>query len=136
MFFNRIGYDKEDVKKAHVLGWASIGIGLAELALTKQVQNLLGLDDTPQRRGIFRTLGVREVLHGVSILIQDKPDVGMRTGVWSRVAGDALDTALLAKASTRTKKPIQFGIVSAMVMAIGAADFLCASRLSSKYADA
>jgi hypothetical protein len=135
MFFNHIGYDENDVKGAHALGWASIGIGLAEVALTKQVQNLLGLDDRPQRRGILRTLGVRELMHGASILVQNKPDIGMRAGVWSRVAGDALDTALLAKASTRTKKPILFGIVSAMVMCIGVADFLCASKLSNKYGD-
>ena len=135
MFFQR-HEEEQDVTQARALGWASIGIGLAELAATKQVEDLLGIDDTRERRGVLRAMGVREILSGASILIHDEPNTGLRTGVWSRVAGDALDTALLAKAATVTKKPIQFGIVSAMVMGIGLADFLCARKLSSKYSDA
>ena len=135
MFFNRHEVE-QDVTKARALGWASLGIGLAEIAATKQVEDLLGIDDTRERRNVLRAMGVREMLSGASILIHSKPDTGMRTGVWSRVAGDALDTALLAKAATITKKPVQFGIVSAMVMGIGLADFLCARTLSNKYSDA
>jgi hypothetical protein len=113
---------------ARALGWASIGIGLAELAATRQVENLLGLDDRPTYRGILRVLGARELMHGLGILADKRPSSAMTVGLWSRVAGDALDTALLGAAARRTKHPARFAAVASMVMAIGLADFVCAKE--------
>ena len=120
----------DDVELARGLGWASIGIGLTELLAPKQVNNLLGLSDTPQRRGVLRVLGVREVCHGIGILTEDEANDRMKVGVWSRVAGDVLDSALLGVAATKTRKPFAFAVVTAMVLGIGLADLLCAKRLS------
>jgi hypothetical protein len=50
--------------------------------------------------------------------------------MWGRVAGDVLDTALLAKAGKESKHPLRFGAVAALVAGIGLADFLCAQKLS------
>lgn len=122
--------DIDDTEFARGLGWASIAIGLTELLATKQVQSMLGLEDTPDRRGTIRVLGVREVMHGVSILTEEKPTQQMAASVWGRVAGDVLDSALLGIAATKTKKPFSFAAVTLNVLAIGLADLLCAKRLS------
>jgi hypothetical protein len=121
-----------DVDGARGLGWASLVIGLSELVAPKQIQAMLGLDDRPIHRGILRVLGIREVMHGVSILAEDRPNAAMTTGVWSRVAGDALDTALLGVAATKTKRPGSFAAVAAMVMGIGLLDALFAQRLTRR----
>ncbi|HEX8523516.1 MAG TPA: hypothetical protein VF669_14780 [Tepidisphaeraceae bacterium] len=120
----------EDVQGARGLGWASLGIGLAEVAAPRQVENLLGIDDSKEQRNILRVLGVRELMHGFSILTEDRPTHALKTGVWSRVAGDMLDTALLGVAAMKTKKRGRFALVAASVLAIGALDMYYAQRLS------
>src|SRR5690348_6713499 len=60
--------DITDEQFARGLGWASIGIGLTELLAPTKVNEMLGLDDTPDRRGTTRVLGVRELCQGLSIL--------------------------------------------------------------------
>ena len=118
------------VQGARGLGWASIGIGLTELLAPGQVQSMLGIEDRSSHRGILRVLGVRELLHGIAILAEDRPNRRMASSVWSRVAGDALDSALLGVAATKTSKPTSFAAVAAMVSAIGLFDVLCALKLS------
>ena len=121
---------RKDAEGARALGWASLAIGLTELAAPKAVQSMLGIDDTPQTRGVLRVLGVREIAHGVGILSDSEPDTKLAGSVWARVAGDALDTALLAKAAMKTKKPASFLLVSAAVMGIGLLDLYYAQRLT------
>jgi hypothetical protein len=124
--------DATDTEFARGLGWASIAIGLTELLAPRQVESLLGLEDTPDRRGTLRVCGVREVCQGISILTDDEANERMKAGVFARVAGDVLDTALLGVAATKTKKPFQFAVVTAMVLGIGLADMLCAKRLTEE----
>src|SRR5829696_5939224 len=118
-----------DTEAARGLGWASIGIGLAEIVAPKQVQDLLGVPDRASHRGILRVLGAREIAHGYSILSEDRPNRAMKRGLWSRVAGDVLDTAVLGLAATKTREPARFAAVAAAVMGIGLLDFLFAQRL-------
>jgi hypothetical protein len=122
--------DTTDTDFARGLGWASLAIGLTELLAPKQVQNLLGIDDTADSRGTIRALGVRELCHGAAILTEDRPTEQLKNAVWSRVAGDVLDTAFLGVAATRTKSPAKFAVTAASVMAIGVLDLLCAKRLT------
>lgn len=116
-----------DTQAARDLGWASIGIGLTELLATRQVERLMGIDDN-QNSGILRTMGVRELMHGIDILSHPDP----LPGVWSRVAGDVLDTALLGVAAMKTRAPARFALVAGMVLAIGVADMVVAAKLSAK----
>ena len=122
-----------DVQVAHGLGWTSVAIGLAELAAPRQVEALLGLEDRRERRGILRVLGLRELMHGFSLLTEDKPGAAMRSAVWSRVAGDVLDTALLGVAGLKTKNPGRFAAVAASVMVIGLLDAVWATRLQEHH---
>jgi hypothetical protein len=116
-------------RAARSLGWASVGIGLAELLAPGQVEQLLGLDHKPSQQGILQTLGVRELLHGFSILTERDLNPQLRAGVWSRVAGDILDSALLGVAAAKTRRPSSFAAVAAAVAAIGALDLIYAVKV-------
>lgn len=115
-----------EVRAARELGWVSIAIGLTELFATKPVAKLMGIENG-QNEGILRAMGVRELCHGLDILSHRDPT----PGVWSRVAGDALDTGLLGAAAIQTKAPGRFALVAGLVMAIGVADMLVASKLTA-----
>ncbi len=114
---------------ARALGWGSIGIGLTEVLAPHQVERMLGLDHDTSHHGILRALGVRELLHGVGILTEDRPTGQLSAGIWARVFGDVLDTALLGLAATKTKRPSSFAAVAAVVGAIGVADLYCAVKV-------
>jgi hypothetical protein len=118
-----------DTEAGRILGWTSIAIGAMELAAPKQVQQLLGLEDKASHRGILRVCGVREIMQGIAILAEDEANPKMTAGLWGRVAGDVLDTALLGIAATKTKAPGRFATVAGMVMGIGASDLFAAKRL-------
>lgn len=76
---------------AKSLGWFSIGLGLAELAAPKKVADMVGLDG---RTRILQLFGLREIATGIGILAQPENPKWIQ----ARVAGDALDLALLGSA--------------------------------------
>src|SRR5437870_2302532 len=110
-----------DVNAARGLGITSILIGLTEIAFPNKLEQYMGIGNG-QNTGILRALGVRELFHGIDLLSHEDPT----KGVWARVAGDALDTAFLAGAATKTRKPLSFACVATTVMAIGFLDFFFA----------
>jgi hypothetical protein len=122
------GISAADRQAANGLGFASLAIGLLEVGFPRQVQWLLGL--TPDRRhdAVLRTLGVREMMHGVDLLAHDDPE----PGIYARVAGDGLDGALLLAAARQTEHPARFAVTFAMVMGVVAADLFVAARLGSR----
>jgi len=120
---------EDDVAGARALGWASIGIGLTELLAPKKLQQMLGV------RGhttLIRALGVRELLSGVTILSESHPTDQLAAGVWSRVAGDAMDMALLGAAAKVSRRKKGLSTAFAMVAGITALDMLFAERLSER----
>jgi hypothetical protein len=117
---------------AQVLGLASIGIGLTELAAPRFVESMLGIDHQPRHRGILQVLGIRELMHGIGILTAKNDHRELTPGIWARVAGDVLDTALLGMAATKTRHPERFALVAAAVAAIGVADLYYALKASGQ----
>ncbi len=109
-------------KVARALGLTGIGLGLAELAMPAQLSRRLGLRDA---RSVLRALGAREILSGVGILAPRNPTVGL----WSRVAGDAMDLGLLGVAAARSRNRKVVAGAIGMVAAISALDLLYARRL-------
>jgi uncharacterized membrane protein len=108
------------------LGWFSVGLGLAELLAPRTIANIAGVSNT--RTGLIRLYGLRELASGIAIFTQEKP----AAGVWSRVAGDALDLASLgvaASAPGANKGRIAFA--TANVLAVTALDVICAKQLST-----
>jgi len=116
-----------DYKLARGLGWASIGIGVTELAATRKLEEVMGIPNG-QNSGTLRITGVREIMQGVDILTHADPT----PGVWARVAGDGLDTALLLGALKKTHRRAGFWTIFALAAGLTALDVFCAARLSQK----
>jgi hypothetical protein len=120
-FRERVG---EGALGARALGWASIGIGVTEIAAPGWIEQTMGIGDG-ENTGILRTLGAREILHGVDILSHRDPTPGVK----ARVAGDVLDGVLLGMAAKRTRRPDGFATIAAMVTVIAMLDLYYAWRL-------
>src|SRR6187401_1002787 len=58
---------------AKALGWFSLGLGLAQLAVPRQVANLIGLPGDEDDQKVMRLVGAREIASGFGILAQAKP---------------------------------------------------------------
>ena len=85
---------------ANFLGLFSIGLGLAQVVAPAGCRKLVGIDDGDGNAQLMRLLGMREITHGIAMLSKQQPE----KAVWSRVAGDALDLALLGRG---TREPEQ-----------------------------
>ena len=109
------------------LGFASLAIGLTEILMPRKLEKSMGINNGVNT-GILRVMGLREILQGVDILAHDDPT----PGIWARVFGDVLDTALLGIAATKTRKPASFATIFVSVMGIGLLDMICAGRLAKE----
>ncbi len=96
---------------ARMLGWFSIGLGLAEIVAPGRITRALGLEGS---ESFVRACGVREIGAGVLCLSVDK-----EMGLWSRVAGDAVDLAALVPAMGEDN-PQRGNAGMAMAMVAGA----------------
>jgi hypothetical protein len=117
---------------ACALGWTSLAIGLTELFAPDAIQRWMGLDEPRRHRGILQILGVREILHAVSLLTSSNDCERIRASLWGRVAGDVLDGVLLGAAATRTKSPGGFAAVAAIIAPVVAADVIYAVEAERK----
>lgn len=123
--YPRRRYRAKQMENARALGWVSLAIGLAEIALPKQLDRFLGTG-RGENANMFRALGAREIMQGVDILTHDDPT----PGIYARVAGDVLDGTLLSAAAMKTKNP--GGVLAAflLVAPVVVADCIMAKRLS------
>jgi hypothetical protein len=114
-------------KFAKGLGMFSIALGLAELLAPAQVGELIGV--SPRYRTFIPALGLREIAHGVGIMMQDKPT----EAVWTRVLGDGVDLAYLGAAfmGEENNKRRLIGATVA-VLGVTAMDVMCAQALSAE----
>jgi uncharacterized membrane protein len=111
---------------ARGLGWFSIALGLAETLAPRTLARAIGAGDGRMSRTIIRLCGARELASGIGILTTPRPARWMT----SRVAGDVLDLALLAMASTsrRARRP-RLLVATTSVAAVTALDATCAEQL-------
>jgi len=120
----------KDVTVAKALGWASFAIGLTEILAVRPVERLLGIGD---HRGLLTSFGLRECAAGAAILTAgDEPNAQLAGGMWARVAGDAVDLAMLGAAAKKTDNPKGLAFATAMVLGITALDVLYAIRLQER----
>lgn len=110
---------------AQVLGWFSVGLGAAEVAMPGTMSKLFGVRG--RHRELVRSMGIRELAAGVGILAQRRPT----PFVWARVAGDALDLSLLglALSSNRTNRT-RAAIATAAAAGVTALDLICGAKLA------
>src|SRR3954469_15133168 len=78
---------------ANFLGLFSLGLGLAQVLAPEGMSKICGIEDAEGNRTLMRTLGMREISHGVALLSKQQPE----KAAWARVVGDVLDLALLGK---------------------------------------
>ena len=110
---------------ARLLGWFSIGLGVAELLFPKQVSRFSGNSSTT----LLQLFGLREIAAGIGILTSEKPAKWVAT----RVVGDVLDLGALgvgiAQSSGRDREA---AIVSTIAVAgVTAMDCLCYAGLKT-----
>ena len=123
----RPGLPSSSAKRlAKGLGWFSIGLGLAELLAPRAIANISGVSN--KHTGLIRLYGLREIGAGITIFAQKKPT----EGVWSRVAGDALDLTSLGIAASNPEARLgRVAFATANVLAVTALDVMCAMQLSN-----
>ena len=115
---------------ANFLGWFSVGLGLAQVTAPGAVARLIGIEDSDGARTVMRSAGLREIGHGLGIFASKPRPAG---AVWSRVAGDVLDLALLGKvlSNDRNDRSRTTGATLA-VLGVTALDILCAKQLTAQ----
>ena len=112
---------------AQGLGWFSIGLGLAQVVAPRSIARLIGVDDDSRTIGLMRAIGMRELASGFGILSQRSEGKWL----WGRVAGDAMDFALLGAAmrSTRSSSARTMAAAAA-VLGVTVLDAMTARRRS------
>jgi uncharacterized membrane protein len=121
------GFRNSSERNAKLLGLLSVALGISELAAPDGVANLIGVKPRASTRWTLRALGVREILNGFGILAR-KESAGP---IWGRVAGDAVDLALLGRSfGTRGSDSGRLLAATAAVAGIAAVDAYAAARLS------
>ena len=113
------------------LGWFSVGLGVAEVIAPRAMARLVGVTEGPRTVGLVRSMGAREVGHGIAILT--RPDSAAR--VWARVAGDSVDLALLGSALNSTSHKRRTALATAAVLSVTVVDILCARRVGDPHSD-
>jgi len=112
---------------ARGLGWLGMGLGITELAAPRTLARAIGVECDPGTRWTMRALGAREIASGAGIFARP----AMAAPVWSRVAGDAIDLALLGYAlRTRSVHPRRTVVAILLVAGVTALDAYAGSKVS------
>ena len=111
---------------ARAVGWFSIGLGLPQVAAPRDFAQAIGVSGDDDSRAVVRLVGLRELACGIAILARPRSSAWF----WARVAGDAMDLALLGRALTSggTKRN-RLAAATAAVAGIAVQDLLLARRL-------
>ncbi len=109
---------------ARGLGVVSAALGVPMVTSPRTVARLAGLDTIEAAPHVIQAVGVRELLHATTLL------AGPPRSVWTRVAGDAVDLVLLARAVTsRTgERQTRVSAATAAVAGLAAVDTVAAIR--------
>lgn len=127
---NTSRFAPDDRTLGQLLGWFSIGLGLAEVLAPRALGRAIGVGEN--HSATLRMMGAREIVNGLGLLSERMPG----TWAWSRVAGDAMDLALLgAAARSPDADPRRLAIAAAGVAAVTALDVYASRRLQASQTD-
>lgn len=104
------------------LGLFSIGLGAAELFASRRIARALQVEG---KEGLIKAFGGREMLAGVNLLAAP----AVATGMWNRVAGDAMDLAALGFAAKNAPRNKAVWGAAAFVVGATLIDVLAARGL-------
>lgn len=114
------------------LGLFSIGLGLSQIFAPRAVARAIGLEDNDRNHKLMTAFGIREVTTGLGLL--NRPDSAAFT--WGRVAGDAMDLAVLGRALASNRNDHnRLAAAAAAVLAVTVLDILAGKRLSREVTD-
>lgn len=91
---------RKSERRAKMLGWLGIGLGLAEIAVRRGLAEAIGLKPNRRAQKTLVRLGAREIVTGVGILVTRRP----APFLWARVLGDIVDIALLTRSEPLKKR--------------------------------
>lgn len=113
---------------ARVLGLASAGLGVPMLWKTDQVAEAAGVDDSRAAPAVIRAVGARELVHAALLLL------GPSRSMWTRVAGDAGDLAVLTRAlqSRQGERRARTTAATVAVVGLTALDLYVATRTARR----
>src|SRR4051794_4913774 len=99
-----------------MLGWASAVLGLPGVAAPGRLAEAVGSGDRPGPRLAATAVGVREFVAAAGLLAAPR-----RFWLWARVAGDAMDLALLSRparaAGRRARRArVALGVVAGITL--------------------
>jgi uncharacterized membrane protein len=115
--------DDRSTTSGRALGLFSIGLGAAQLAKPGALARAVGVKDNAESRTVMLGAGLRELGHGLAILRSP-------TAVWTRVAGDAFDLAVLGRALRgKPEDRRKLLAATAAVAGVTVADILTTVRL-------
>jgi len=119
------------------LGVFSIALGATQLLAPRRMLNAIGLRADGTARRAIRLIGVRELASGAGLLGSRAP----APFAWARVAGDAMDLALLAGTAARRglrrdRTTATMGVVGLVSVADLAAGAVLARRLRAGQGEA
>ncbi len=114
---------------ANFLGWFSIALGTAQVTMPRAMCRFVGSRAKGSAPLVMRLMGVREIAQGTGVLSRSRPTMW----VWSRVAGDALDLALLGVVAARNpKRRLRTAFAMANVLGVAAPDIYESLHLGRK----
>jgi uncharacterized membrane protein len=113
--------DQRQLSRA--LGWFSVGLGLVEIFAPKSLGRVIGVGEN--HAALTRMCGVRETASGISLLSERAP----APSAMSRVAGDAMDLALLGAAvRSPDARPGRLLVAATTVLGVTAVDLYASGR--------
>src|SRR5437773_2500945 len=122
--------DRATLQLSRGLGWFSIALGATEVLAPGAIARIAGVNENDRAQSVIRTLGAREISHGVAILA----DPSSAPRLWSRVVGDAIDLGFLAsalRAEEADGNRVAMAMATAMVAGVTLLDVIAAQRLGS-----
>jgi uncharacterized membrane protein len=113
----------------NILGWGSLGLALPQTTAPGRFAESIGVKADTESRTWTLLVGLREFAHAAGILALDRPRPVR--ALWTRVAGDVMDLALLG-AAWRSKRENSARLATAMgaVVGIGIADVVASVRFT------
>ena len=110
----RDGASDSAERLSRTLGLFSIGLGLSQILVPGRVARTIGLRDDDRNRKMMMAVGLRELATGAALIRRPQS----ASFAWGRVAGDAMDLALLGRALTSNRTD-HSRVTAAMAAVVG-----------------
>jgi uncharacterized membrane protein len=112
---------------ARALGLFSVGLGLTQILAPRSVVRAIGMEDDDRNRKAMLAFGLREAATGIGLLTRPHS----AAFAWGRVAGDAMDLAVLGQAlGSHRNDHNRVGAAIAAVVGVTILDVIAGQKLS------